>query len=214
MIKEFKVDDEKFKQIYNTQYKKHPKWNRTAWIRKTINIATIIIPMIILVYGYIVIDKSKNDWIMQSYLVPYISASIIIYGWGIIIQRCYIRILRFKCDCIVNFKLNESLILKDEYFENGYKPNGEGTSTTYDVMQVRYDEIDRLVLNKYHNRLRLYANIKDTRYYDYEKRKKDYSFEEKGDMAFYLYYENSDEFLKILSEKSGIEIEIIDYPEE
>ncbi|WP_035291650.1 hypothetical protein [Clostridium sp. KNHs214] len=207
MIKEYKVDKEKFQEIYDTQYKKHPKWKRTAWIRKGIIIMTIISPICIEIYGYRVMGRFK---LFSDYF--FIAIGVI---WTLLmILVGYIRILRFKCDDIVNFKLNESLILKDEYFENGYKPNGEGISTTYDVMQVRYDEIERLVLNKYHNRLRLYANIKDTRYDDYEKGEKDYSVKEKARMAFYLYYENSEEFVRTLSEKSGVEIEIRDYSEE
>ena len=125
----------------------------------------------------------------------------------------YIRILRLTCDDSVSFKINETLIVTDNYFENSYKPDGEGFDETRDIMRVKYKEIDRLLLNKYHNRLRVWGNIKDIRYFNYKEKDLDYSSYEKMGMTFYLYYENSDEFVKTLVEKSGVELEVIDYPE-
>ncbi|WP_291631640.1 hypothetical protein [Clostridium sp.] len=207
MIKEYKIDENKKREIENTQYKKHPKWKKRTWVLKAFNIALVILPLSIIANSYIKIINI--DWdIVESIIVALGSILILM-----IIKIGYVRILRFTCDDIVSFKINETLIVTDNYFENSYKPDGEGIDETRDIMKVKYKDIDRLLLNKYHNRLRVWATIKDIRYLNYKKKDLDHSYSEKDRMAFYLYYENSDEFVKTLVEKSGVELEVIDCPE-
>ena len=207
MIKEYKIDENKKREIEKTQYKKHPKWKKRVWVLKIFDIAAIIVPISIIVNYYIKIINVNWD-LFDTIITALTQISIII-----MVKFAYIRALRFTCDDIVNFKINETLIVTDNYFENSYKPNGEGINETRDIMKVKYKYIDRLLLNKYHNRLRVWATIKDRRYLNYKKKDLSHSYSEKDRMAFYLYYENSDEFVKTLVEKSGVELEVIDCPE-
>ena len=207
MIKEYKIDENKKREIENTQYKKHPKWKKNVWVLKTFDVIAIISPIIIIANYYI--RFINVYWDLFDSIITALTVIFII----IMTKIGYIRILRFTCDDSVSFKINETLIVTDNYFENSYKPDGEGFNETRDIMRVKYKEIDRLLLNKYHNRLRVWGNIKDIRYFNYEKKDLDYSSYEKMGMTFYLYYENSDEFVKTLVEKSGVELEVIDCPE-
>ncbi len=207
MIKEYKIDENKKIEIEKTQYKKHPKWKKNVWVLKTFDIIAIISPIIIIANYYI--RFINVYWDLFDSIITALTVIFII----IMTKIGYIRILRFTCDDSVSFKINETLIVTDNYFENSYKPDGEGFNETRDIMRVKYKEIDRLLLNKYHNRLRVWGNIKDIRYFNYEKKDLDYSSYEKMGMTFYLYYENSDEFVKTLVEKSGVELEVIDCPE-
>ena len=207
MIKEYKIDENKKIEIEKTQYKKHPKWKKSAWILKVFNIAAIIAPISIIVIWYT--KTNPNYDLVQAIIRALGSISLVmVFKFGCI------RILRLTCDDLVNFKINETLIVTDNYFENSYKPNGEGwVESTRDIMRVKYNDVDRLLLNKYHNRLRVWATIKDIRYLNYKKKEIDYSYYEKGSLTFYLYYEDSDGFVKTLIEKSGVELEVIDCPE-
>lgn len=207
MIKEYKIDENKKREIENTQYKKHPKWKKNVWVLKTFDVIAIISPIIIIANYYIRFINAY--WDLFDSIITALTVIFII----IMTKIGYIRILRFTCDDSVSFKINETLIVTDNYFENSYKPDGEGFNETRDIMRVKYKDIDRLLLNKYHNRLRVWGNIKDIRYFNYEKKDLDYSSYEKMGMTFYLYYENSDEFVKTLVEKSGVELEVIDCPE-
>ncbi|MDY2632709.1 MAG: hypothetical protein SOV85_15385 [Clostridium sp.] len=207
MIKEYKIDENKKREIENTQYKKHPKWKKNVWVLKTFDVIAIISPIIIIANYYI--RFINVYWDLFDSIITALTVIFII----IMTKIGYIRILRFTCDDSVSFKINETLIVTDNYFENSYKPDGEGFDETRDIMRVKYKDIDRLLLNKYHNRLRVWGNIKDIRYFNYEKKDLDYSSYEKMGMTFYLYYENSDEFVKTLVEKSGVELEVIDCPE-
>ena len=207
MIKEYKIDENKKIEIEKTQYKKHPKWKKNVWVLKTFDIIAIISPIIIIANYYI--RFINVYWDLFDSIITALTVIFII----IMTKIGYIRILRFTCDDSVSFKINETLIVTDNYFENSYKPDGEGFNETRDIMRVKYKEIDRLLLNKYHNRLRVWGNIKDIRYFNYEKKDLDYSRHQKRGTTFYLYYENSDEFVKTLVEKSGVELEVIDCPE-
>ena len=201
------MDENKKREIENTQYKKHPKWKKNVWVLKTFDVIAIISPIIIIANYYI--RFINVYWDLFDSIITALTVIFII----IMTKIGYIRILRFTCDDSVSFKINETLIVTDNYFENSYKPDGEGFDETRDIMRVKYKDIDRLLLNKYHNRLRVWGNIKDIRYFNYEKKDLDYSSYEKMGMTFYLYYENSDEFVKTLVEKSGVELEVIDCPE-
>ena len=207
MIKEYKIDENKKREIENTQYKKHPKWKKRTWVLKAFNIASVILPLSIIANYYIKIINI--DWdIVESIIVALGSM-----GVPMIIKIGYIRALRFTCDDSVSFKVNETLIITDNYFENSYKPDGEGFNETRHITRIKYKDINRLLLNKYHNRLRVWGNMRDTRYFNYEKKDLDYSRHQKRGTTFYLYYENNDEFVKTLVEKSGVELEVIDCPE-
>ena len=210
MIKEYKIDENIKREIEKTQYKKHPKWRKRVGIIKAIDIISIVMPIIIMIMWFM--EFIDNSWDFMVWL-KYFFISIGVWSMFLIFKLTYIKILRFTCDDIVNFKINETLIVTDNYFENSYKPNGEGINETRDIMKVKYKDIDRLLLNKYHNRLRVWATIKDTRYLNYKKKDLFHSYSEKDRMAFYLYYKNSDEFVKTLVEKSGVELEVIDCPE-
>ena len=180
---------------------------KNVWVLKTFDVIAIISPIIIIANYYI--RFINVYWDLFDSIITALTVIFII----IMTKIGYIRILRFTCDDSVSFKINETLIVTDNYFENSYKPDGEGFNETRDIMRVKYKDIDRLLLNKYHNRLRVWGNIKDIRYFNYEKKDLDYSSYEKMGMTFYLYYENSDEFVKTLVEKSGVELEVIDCPE-
>ena len=58
-----------------------------------------------------------------------------------------------------------------------------------------------------------WGTYSDIRYSNYEKKDLEYSCKEKGSIVFYFYYENNDEFINTIIEKSGIKPEITDKAE-
>ena len=97
MIKEYKIDENKKREIENTQYKKHPKWKKRTWVLKAFNIALVILPLSIIANSYIKIINI--DWdIVESIIVALGSILILM-----IIKIGYVRILRFTCDDSVSF---------------------------------------------------------------------------------------------------------------
>ena len=121
MIKEYKIDENKKREIENAQYKKHPKWKKRTWVLKTLSIISVVLPIIMIVWFK---EFIENRWDFMVWL-KYFLIAIGVWWTFFIIKIGYIRILRFTCDDSVSFKINETLIVTDNYFENSYKPDGE-----------------------------------------------------------------------------------------
>jgi hypothetical protein len=130
----------------------------------------------------------------------------------------YFASLRHTCFDESNFKLRETLFLTDKGIQNVFHPLDESESNYMIQEIIPYDEIVKLIYNEYHERFQVFGKLQITRYLNYERNvvdhKIDYQAQDGYSSRFYLYYENSEDFMNTVSEKSGLPIEHINYPEE
>ena len=69
----------------------------------------------------------------------------------------------------------------------------------------------------YHNRLRVCCVATERYYYNYEKNKLAYKEKHESKdyfLRFYMYYDDSQDFIDLVSKRSGKPVEVINYPEE
>ena len=83
----------------------------------------------------------------------------------------------------------------------------------YYTTEIKYADITQLVVNEYYPRLNVYGKGLEIYYIDYEINKTERIRIIKGRFKFYLYYEEYEDFIKTLSEKTGLIVEYINCPE-
>jgi len=126
----------------------------------------------------------------------------------------YFRSLKNTCADSINYYLNETLILSDDGLEYGFVPN-DSSINSYTLGRITYRDIKRLVVNTYHERLEIYGDMKLTVYSNYEENQIKYIENQKDiKIRFYLYYENSEDFIRTLEENTGIKVQVINKQEE
>ena len=96
---------------------------------------------------------------------------------------------------------------------NGFEPVKEGdySKEMYMVNEIKYSDIKRLKYDKYLELFTVCGRVEQT-VYDSRDKKNVYSKKtiERESLDFYLYYKNSDDFMKTVKERSGVRIEVID----
>jgi len=219
MTKEYKVNYSEKKRIKIKQIRKHPKWDKRKWVRYiliVIVIATLIIlPSLPWTATDFIFDGKNIEEIKANTLYNICSASV-----GIVIMFIgmpvflYFRSLKNTCADSINYYLNETLILSDDGLEYGFVPNNSSTNE-YTLDRIKYRDIKRMVVNTYHERLEIYGDMKLTVYSNYEENQILYIENHKDDKRrFYLYYENSEDFIRTLEENTGIKVQVINKQEE
>ncbi len=219
MTKEYKINYSEKKRIKRKQIRKHPKWEKRKWVRYiliVIVIATLIIlPSLPWTATDFIFDGKNIEEIKANTLYNICSASV-----GIVIMFIgmpvflYFRSLKNTCADSINYYLNETLILSDDGLEYGFVPN-DSSINNYTLGRIKYRDIKRLVVNTYHERLEIHGNMKLTVYSNYEENQIKYIENQKDiKIRFYLYYENSEDFIRTLEENTGIKVQVINKQEE
>ncbi|KEZ85705.1 hypothetical protein IO99_12940 [Clostridium sulfidigenes] len=219
MTKEYKVNYSEKKRIKRKQIRNHPKWDKRKWVRYILIViviaALIILPSLPWTATDFIFDGKNIEEIKANTLYNICSASV-----GIVIMFIgmpvfiYFRSLKNTCADSINYYLNETLILSDGGLEYGFVPNNSSTNQ-YTLDRIQYRGIKRLVVNTYHERLEIYGDMKLTVYSNYEENQILYIENHKDDKRrFYLYYENSEDLIRTLEEKTGIKVQVINKQEE
>lgn len=100
---------------------------------------------------------------------------------------------------------------------NKYKSQGAKRACYYQEDIFEYTKIQRLVYNEYHERLDIYGRSKNIQYWNYFTGEigSERGLKSKDNrVRFFLYYKDSKDFINTVVEKSGVQLEIINYPEE
>ncbi len=219
MTKEYKVNYSEKKRIKRKQIRNHPKWDKRKWVRYILIViviaALIILPSLPWTATDFIFDGKNIEEIKANTLYNICSASV-----GIVIMFIgmpvflYFRSLKNTCADSINYYLNETLILSDDGFEYGFVPN-DSSINSYTLGRITYRDIKRLVVNTYHERLEIYGDMKLTVYSNYEENQIKYIENQKDiKIRFYLYYENSEDFIRTLEENTGIKVQVINKQEE
>jgi len=220
MVKEYRVDNIKMKKIIQDRIKKHPKWKKRKWIRYILIFiaiaALIIMPSLPWTATEFVFDGKSLEEIKSNTLYECCSASV-----GIVVTFIgmpvflYIRSLKNQCRGHIGYLTDEILILNDEELNKGYRGQDISSSKEYYIDIIKYKHIRKLVLNKYYETLDIYGDMRLIVYSDYENDVIDYikKYQNKK-TTINLYYENSEDFIKTLEEKTGIKVQVIDEVDE
>ncbi len=219
MTKEYKVNYSEKKRIKRKQIRNHPKWDKRKWVRYILIViviaALIILPSLPWTATDFIFDGKNIEEIKANTLYNICSASV-----GIVIMFIgmpvflYFRSLKNTCADSINYYLNETLILSDDGLEYGFVPN-DSSINSYTLGRITYRDIKRLVVNTYHERLEIYGDMKLTVYSNYEENQIKYIENQKDiKIRFYLYYENSEDFIRTLEENTGIKVQVINKQEE
>jgi len=96
--------------------------------------------------------------------------------------------------------------------KNGFSFPSRDKRDPYMINEIKYSEITRLVHNTYLNRLTLYCLVHQIIYDDYGANSvySDKAIRNER-IDFILYYDNSDDFVKTVAERSEVELEVIDH---
>lgn len=208
-MKQFEVDEKKRLKFMLTQHKKHPKWKRRAWIRR---ILTGIFLILSIAYGIsLYIENNRED--ISMFILGFTAMGLI----SIIPYIVYYFALRQTCRSGVDYKTKETLILTDSEFINTYLPINAKRHCDYEKDVFKYTKIQRIVYNEYHEFLDIYGYYKVTWYIDYFK---NITGTERGirdknnKLRLFLYYDNNEDLINTLVEKSNAKLEIVNHPQE
>ena len=202
ILKTFSVDMELKENMYKEQVSKSPIWKRKRW-----TLAILILGALICT-GYVIV-------LYDDVLVK-IVAGIIIFLITMMPGMAYFNYLITKCSDRFYQRTGDYMVIKEHSISHMYHEKSAMLETRYIQEEVNYDSIKRIVYNKYHNRIdvfgqRYYTICDDLRNPEWEKLKRRDSKPNRS--RFYLFYENNEEILDMLKEKTGIEFEVINYPE-
>jgi hypothetical protein len=237
MIKEYKVDYQKKKDMIRTRPKKNAKWIKRKKVRQILYVLCIIVPAAFVFYGW----KYPEDFAPNTPLIIRITICFVLgmlFSWMPTTIYCK---QTYEYSVIgLKRKEKESLVLLEDGLQNGYQESKDFGSRQFDVDEIKYTDIKRIVLYEYYSFLRVYGRYKTTKYNNYEENDVWYIKEITEDMkskitdyrdnvaeeptygdkvsesdcsiGFNLYYQNSDDFVKTLSERSGVAVEIDSNP--
>lgn len=220
MIKEYIKNNEIHRVLIKSQYKKHPKWTKRRLVRTLL----FLIPVALAVFVFVFLYGNK-EYSPFSDASGYVSTgdtmmNALLFSQGIFILTiipyiCYYKSIKYKCEDEVNFKLKEVLFLTENGIRNGFFPRGKGNIHAYNVNEMNYEDITGLEFNEHHSRLTVHGKVKATYYDNYEENRIWYTKEyEGGGRRFYMYYDNSDDFINTLSERTNIPVETVCFAEE
>ena len=208
-MKQFEVDEKKRLKFMLTQHKNHPKWKKRAWIRR---ILIGIFLILSIAYGMsLYIENNRED--IYMFFLGFMSMGIL-SGIPYII---YYFTLRRTCRSDADYKTKETLILTDSEFINTYLPINAKRHCDYEKDVFKYTKIQRIVYNEYHQFLDIYGYYKTTWYIDYfnnivgtERGIRD----KNNKLRLFLYYDNNEDLINTLVEKSNAKLEIVNHPQE
>ncbi|WP_035291647.1 hypothetical protein [Clostridium sp. KNHs214] len=129
----------------------------------------------------------------------------------------YRKALEGSCECVVNYREHDTVVITDEDIKYIYHPSNQYNINIFQQLETRYENITRMIYSTYHQRIDIYGKRREIWYCDYSKgkytRNKNVNKPDTR-IRLYLYFEGNEEILKTLEEKSGVQMEKRDYPEE
>jgi hypothetical protein len=232
-IKEYKVDYQKKQNMIRTEPNKDPKWIKRKKVRQVLYILCIVVPAAFILYGWLNPEIFTPDTppalrVLMLFLIG------MLFSWMPTTIYCK---QTYEYTVIgIKKKDKENLVLLEDRLLNGYQLSKEFATPRYDVDEIKYTDIKRIVINEDNDFLKVYGRYKTTKYNNYEENDIWYIWEVTEDMKskltdyregraedptygkdvsegdcyiwFNLYYYNSDDFVKTLSERSGVAVEI------
>ena len=194
MVKEYKVDNKLKLKLIISSYKKHPFWIKRTNVRRIVFAISMLIIIGITVFMY----TGKKD--IEGLLIGG-AAGVIIGG---IPYLAYWVALRDTCSEGIRSKTNETLTLGNEELVNLYLPYRAKRYYNYEEDIFKYTKIQKLEYYEDAKKLYIYGNYKNRYYINYfnnEQGRENGVRGKNNKLVLFMYYENSDDFLKTLSEK-------------
>jgi hypothetical protein len=220
MVKEYRVDSRKRKKLIQDRIKKHPKWKKRKWVRYTLIViviaALIIMPSLPWTATEFVFDGKSLEEIKANTLYECCSASVgIVVTFIVMPVFLYFRSLKNSCSDNIGWITDEILILTDKEINSGCRGSDRASIKEYYIQIIKYENIKKIVLNKYSQKLKIYGDMGLIVYSDYENDVIDHTKKHPNNTTVIdFYYENSEDFIKTLEEKSGIKVQVIDEVDE
>ncbi|GKX64775.1 hypothetical protein [Inconstantimicrobium mannanitabidum] len=209
--------DPKLKRILErTQYKKHPKWAKRKWVRR---ILAMIVPISGIIIYFYNINTPKPIYVQDELFIKVTNISIplcmaIFFSIPYIAYR---KILEGSCVTDSRDRDNDTLVITDEELKYIYHPSYKSNMVLFTEFQIRFEDITKIIYNTYNNRVDVYGKQKEIYYRDFTTgeiaRVADID-DPNETIRLYLYFEENEEILKTLQERSTAEMKIIDYPTE
>ncbi|GKX64779.1 hypothetical protein [Inconstantimicrobium mannanitabidum] len=200
--------------LERTQYKKHPKWSKRKWVRR---ILAMIGPIATIIFYFYFSKNSKLQYDGEDLFSMNVMMAV---GMGIFALIPYIgyrKALEGSCVTDSRDRDNDTLVITDEELKYIYHPSYKSNIVLFTEFQIRFKDITKIIYNTYNNRVDIYGKQKEIYY-------KDFTTGEIARIAdvddpnetirLYLYFEENEEILKTLQERSTAETKIIDYPTE
>ncbi len=220
MVKEYRVDNRKRKKLIQDRIKKHPKWKKRKWVRYILIViviaALIIMPLLPWIATDFIFDGKSLEEIKSNTLYECCSALV-----GIVVTFIgmpvfiYFRSLKNSCSDNIGWITDEIIILTDKEINTGCRGSDRASIKEYYIQIIKYENIKKIVLNKYSQKLKIYGDMGLIVYSDYENDVIDHTKKHPNNTTVIdFYYENSEDFIKTLEEKTGIKVQVIDEVDE
>lgn len=201
-MKEYSVDLMLKKKIQKTQYKKHPKWKKRLWVRIILGIFSILMG----VYGLVSIEAES---LIEAVIMNFGMMTLL----GTIPWIIYTKVLQNSCMCVVDYREDDSIIMDENGLKYLYHPSNANNRKSYQRLEIDFENITKLIFNKYHERIDIYGKHCEVWINNIEnsKKSKRKNVNKQGTrIRLYLYFDDNEEILRVIEKNSPVSIEIID----
>ena len=210
MMKIYEEDYKLVQKMRKKQRKRHPNWEKSKKLRFILWGCSITITILMILYSFFVFE-GIFDRLLGSFFCgagAFIIASIPAAIYTIAVAE--------ECEDFIGRDKNEFIVIEDKIIKYGYQSNKD-RGNQYTVDELQYTKIQRIVYNKYHERIDIYGNRTKVCYENYQTGEVGGSRGVKGKkskMRIYLYFKDCDDMLENILKHTNVKPEIIDYPEE
>lgn len=209
-MKIYEEDYKLVQKMRKKQRKRHPNWEKSKKLRYILWGCSITITILMALYSFFVFE-GIFDRLLGSFFCAagaFIIASIPAAIYTIAVAE--------ECENFIGRNTKQVIILDNDMIKYGYKFERQ-RGKEYTIDQLKYTKIQRIVYNKYHERIDIYGNRTEVCYKNYEMGEVGGSRGIKGKkskMRIYLYFKDCDDMLENILKHTNVKPEIIDYPEE
>ena len=202
-MKIYEEDYKLVQKMRKKQRKRHPNWKKSKKLRFILWGCSIAITIAIGIYGFFTLGGLLGSFFggLGAFIIASIPAAI------------YTIAVAEECEDFIGRDVNQVIILDDDMVKYGYKFERQ-RGKEYTIDQLKYTRIQRIVYNKYHERIDIYGNKTEVCYKNYEMGEVGGSRGKKAKMRIYLYFKDCDDMLENILNHTNVKPEIIDYPEE
>ena len=206
MMKIYEEDYKLVQKMRKKQRKRHPNWEKSKKLRYILWGCSSAITIASSIYGFFTLGGLLGAFLggVGVFIIASIPAAI------------YTIAVAEECEDFIGRNTKQVIILDNDMIKHGYKFERQ-RGKEYTVDELKYTKIQRIVYNKYHERIDIYGNRTKVFYENYETREVGGSRGVKGKkakMRIYLYFKDCDDMLENILKHTNVKPEIIDYPEE